>query len=145
MTREQPPRAYIAGPLFTPGDRWYLEHVDRRCAELGYATYLPHRDAGLSPPSGEGTRYYFDADIDALNDADVIVAVLNGPDVESGTAWELGYAHALGTPIVAIVDDTRVADPAVNINLMIYHSADVCTSIDDLIDKLKQHLPRSHR
>lgn len=137
MNQHERPTAYIAGPLFTEGDRWYLEYIDDRCAALGYATYLPHRDAGLSPPSGEGTRFFFEADIDALIEADLVVAVLHGPDVESGTAWEMGYAYARGTPIVAIVDDTRVADPAVNINLMIYHSADVCTSVDELVEKLE--------
>lgn len=141
MTEKRRPRAYIAGPLFTEGDRWYLEIVDARCAELGYSTYLPHRDAGLSPPSGEGTETFFEADKDALIEADVVVAVLHGPDVESGTAWEIGYAYARGTPIVGIVDDTRVADPSVNINLMIYHSVDVCTSLVQLAERLQQLIP----
>jgi len=142
MSEEERPIAYIAGPLFTEGDRWYLEQIDDRCAELGYSTYLPHRDAGLSPPSGEGTRFFFEADKDALVAADVVVAVLNGPDVDAGTAWEIGYAYARGTPIVGIVDDTRVADPRVNINLMIYHSVDVCTSVDELMEKLGRLVAR---
>lgn len=137
MDQEKRPRAYIAGPLFTEGDRWYLERIDERCAGLGCATYLPHRDAGLSSPSGEGTRFYFEADRDALINADVVVAVLNGPDVDAGTAWEIGHAYARGTPIVGIVDDTRVPEPHVNINLMIYHSVDVCTTVDELMEKLE--------
>jgi len=137
MRNEQRQRAYIAGPLFTEGDRWYLERIDEGCAALGYSTYLPHRDAGLSPASGEGTDYFFAADLDALLEADVVVAVLNGPDVDAGVAWEIGYAYARETPIVGIVDDTRVADPSVNINLMIYHSVDICTSLNQLTEKLE--------
>lgn len=132
MTEEAHLRACIAGPLFTSGDRWYLEYIDDCCTELGYSTYLPHRDAGICSSSGAGSDRFFAADRAGLLEADVVVAVLNGPDVDSGVAWEIGFAYASKKPIVGIVDDTRVPDPSANINLMVYHSVDVCTSVRQL-------------
>ena len=41
--------------------------------------------------------------------ADAVLAVLDGVDVDSGTAAEIGFAAALGTPIVGLKLDTRQA------------------------------------
>ena len=45
----------------------------------------------------------------AINRADALVAVLDGSDVDSGTAAEIGYAFARGTPIVGYRGDFRLA------------------------------------
>jgi nucleoside 2-deoxyribosyltransferase len=43
----------------------------------------------------------------AIDDADGVVAVLDGPDVDSGTAAEIGYAFARGKRIVGYRGDFR--------------------------------------
>ena len=135
------PRIYIAGPLFTPGDRWYLERVDALCRGLGYRTYLPHRDAGLADRS-QGTRFFFARDLEALEDIQLVVAVLHGTDVDSGTAWETGYAFARGIPIFGLIEDTRVPDPDNLLNPMIRHSLTaLCRTPEELAATLKQHAP----
>jgi nucleoside 2-deoxyribosyltransferase len=129
------PRAYIAGPLFDPGERWYLEQVDAIARELGFLTYLPHRDGAM----GHTTTEIFQADLRGLESADLVVAVLNGPDVDSGTAWELGHAYARGVPIVGIQEDIRLKDAAAQMNLVVYHSAQVvCASLEELRGYLLQ-------
>ena len=40
-------KIYIAGPLFNTHERWYLEQIAAALEAAGYATFLPHRDAGL--------------------------------------------------------------------------------------------------
>lgn len=45
-------KVYIAGPLFTQGDRWFLEKIDDSLQNHGFVTYLPHRDGGLCPSDG---------------------------------------------------------------------------------------------
>ncbi|MGZ4725594.1 MAG: hypothetical protein ACXV8L_15415, partial [Ilumatobacteraceae bacterium] len=37
-------RAYVAGPLFDEGERWWIERVEQVLVEAGFATFLPHRD-----------------------------------------------------------------------------------------------------
>lgn len=115
-------KVYIAGPLFSPGDRHYLEQVDSICKELKLETYLPHRDAGLAPSDGSETRLFFARDLAELESCALVVAVLNGADVDSGTAWELGYAFAKGIPCFAIYEDTRIDEPLRDVNLMLTSS-----------------------
>ncbi len=141
MSTPTKPLIYLAGPLFTPGDRAYLEQLDALCRDLGFATYLPHRDAGLADRS-QGTRIFFDRDLEALQRIDIVVAVLHGTDVDSGTAWEMGYAYATGRPIFGIVEDTRVPDPDNLLNPMIRHSLTaLCRTPEELAAALKAHFP----
>ncbi len=130
------PQVYIAGPLFTPGQRALLEDIDRLCRAVGFATYLPHRDAGVFDRDGD-SRPFFEGDLRALEQAALVVAVLDGCDVDSGTAWELGYAYALGRPLLGYLTDVRIARPRAQINPMIYHSLTALST--DLTD-LRTHL-----
>jgi len=45
----------------------------------------------------------------AIEACDAVVAVLDGPDVDSGTAAEIGYAHARGKMIIGYRGDFRLA------------------------------------
>jgi nucleoside 2-deoxyribosyltransferase len=60
---------------------------------------------------------------DLIARADGVLAVLDGPDVDSGTAVEIGYASALGRPIVGWRSDLRVAgdNEATPVNLQVQH------------------------
>ena len=136
----QPPYIYIAGPLFDPGERWYLEQIDALCDELGFCTYLPHRDGGVKSAVVD-FQAIFMADMRALEAADLVVAVLNGPDIDSGTAWEMGVAYARGCPIIGLHEDIRIRDAAAQMNIVVYHSAQyVCASFKELRATLQTFL-----
>lgn len=131
-TTSVPLYIYIAGPLFDPGARWYLEQVDTLCRELGFRTYLPHRDGGIKSPTAD-FKAIFLADVRALAAVDLVVAVLNGPDIDSGTAWEMGVAYARGCPIIGLHEDIRIREAAKQMNIVVYYSADqVCASLAEL-------------
>ena len=52
--------------------------------------------------------------------ADAVLAVLDGPDADSGTAAEVGWAAARGTPVVGWRSDFRLADhEAARVNLQV--------------------------
>ena len=95
---------YIAGPLFDDHERNYLESIAEIFETRGYKTFLPHRDAGVV--SGEYTqeekKKIFTTDLNALKQADIIVALLTGRDVDSGTAAEVGYAFANNKKLIGI-------------------------------------------
>ena len=97
-------KVYIAGPLFDDHERDYLEKIAGLLEAIGYQTFLPHRDAGLV--EGEFTEIkkseIFDTDMNALNDADIVVALLTGRDVDSGTAAEVGIAYTQGKKLIGI-------------------------------------------
>jgi nucleoside 2-deoxyribosyltransferase len=102
------PRIYIAGPLFNTHERWYLERIAEALEGAGYATFLPHRDAGLVDFTEPGAQArIFRDDIAALDACDLCVALLTGPDQDSGTSAELGYMFAQGKPCFGLSDDFR--------------------------------------
>ena len=116
------PKIYVAGPLFTEGERWLLERIDKVCRDVGYETYLPHRDAGVFDRDSDSS-FFFQQDLRRLQEADVVVAVINGFDVDSGTAWEMGYFYALGKrTIIGYLHDSRLPRPQSQLNPMIVNS-----------------------
>lgn len=132
---------YLAGPLFSEAERNFLEGVAVRLAEfLGIDVlddiFVPHRDAG---ELGDHSRpEIFRGDIEALDGAKVVVAWLDGSDVDSGTATEVGYAYAKGTPVVGLVTDFRTSlstpEEDWTINNMIWGMCDsgetLCLTVD---------------
>ena len=111
MTMRRRTRAYIAGPLFSEQDRRRLEDIERALKALGLVTYLPHRHGGdlgsaeRRYGSKKTRRFLFDRDIRELQKADLVVALLDGPDVDSGTAFEVGYACRRGVPVFGLKSD----------------------------------------
>ena len=122
--------AYIAGPLFNEKEREFLEEIDAVCKAIGISTYLPSQDGGLLSDDNDGE--VFQTDIDALNKADIVVASLNGTDVDSGTAFELGYAYAMGKKLFGLHTDFRTFSPTSEVNLMILKSCVMCHSLKEL-------------
>ena len=124
-------RAYVAGPLFDEGERWWIERVEQVVANAGFITFLPHRD---NPPKDQDNVVaIFDNDRRGIDEADVIVASLNGIITDDGTAWELGYAFALGKPIIGLHTDWRRRFDHEVVNLMIECSLTVLVrSLEEL-------------
>lgn len=79
-------------------------------AVAGSSMFVPHLQAG--DPGVETTREaYFTRSLEALQDARVVVAVLDGPQVDENVAFLLGYAFAAGKPVVGFVSDGREKGP----------------------------------
>ena len=129
--------AYIAGPLFNAKEREFLEEINSICKAIGIDTYLPSQDAGLSGKDNDAE--IFQMDIKTLNEADIVVASLNGVDVDSGTAFELGYAFAKGKKSFGLHSDFRTFSPTSEVNLMILKSCVVCHSLQELDTALRDY------
>ena len=106
---------YVAGPLFNAHERSYLEDIVFELEKNGYECFLPHRDqSGIDDCELEGTdmsditkKKIFNNDLDALKEADIIVALITGQDIDSGTSAEIGYTYANGKPVIAISASER--------------------------------------
>lgn len=126
---------YVAGPLFSQAERDFDEKLAALCEDLSFRTFLPHRDAGLQVEGNADE--IFAADLHALEQADLVVANLDGPDVDAGTAWEIGYAVARGKSIIGIRTDRRVLEPWASVNVMIEQSAFIVRTLDGLAAALR--------
>jgi len=102
---------YVAGPLFSQAERTFLEQMVFELARVSGLDanrdfFLPHRDGG---ELGKGPKRLdiFNLDISRLSEASIIVALLDGQDVDSGTCIELGYAFSSDKKIFGIITDFR--------------------------------------
>jgi nucleoside 2-deoxyribosyltransferase len=72
----------------------------------------------------------FDGCKRGVDECDAVVGLIDGADVDSGTAWEIGYAYALGKPIISLRTDYRGAE-AGPVNIMLQFSALVLVMSED--------------
>ena len=110
-------KLYLAGPLFTTAERAFNKQLADRLAAGGHEVLLPQeRGPGDDATAGEGSdarvrsmsaREVLLKNRRDLDAADAVVAITDGPDPDSGTAWECGYAYALGKPTVLLRTDFR--------------------------------------
>ena len=134
-------RAYIAGPLFNAGERWFDEQIEACAARVGLTTFLPHRDGKELLQSPSTPEAIFRIDVQAIDEADIVIANLNGITVDDGTAWELGYAYARGKHLVGIYTDMRLSFPNLVVNLMIECSLHkLVRSLDELETYLQAYV-----
>ena len=128
-------RVYLAAPLFSEAERSYNAIVADLLRKKFFDVYLP-QDTGDGNPKREKNDLVqiYERNKQALQDADIVIAIIDGADVDSGTAWEVGYATALGIQVIALRTDFRIAGYEELVNLMLEQSAFVVTSKDALIN-----------
>lgn len=86
-------RIYLAGPLFTPYERAYLDECAARLRADGFDVFVPHEQAlALDKTPAD---VIFTKDWDGLYNADAVLAILDGPQTDDGTACEIGIFYAL--------------------------------------------------
>jgi len=86
-------RVYLAGPLFTPYERSFIDECAGRLRADGIDVFVPHENALAAGDTAAAT--IFAKDWQGLSDSDAVVAVLDGPMVDDGTACEIGIFYAL--------------------------------------------------
>lgn len=94
-------KVYFAGPLFTGPERGWNAEVTESLRAAGHEVFLPQEKE-----QGKDAAGIFATDVEGIDWADGIVAIMDGPDPDSGTAWEVGYAFGK-KPIVLVRTDSR--------------------------------------
>ena len=113
-------KIYMAGPLFSTAELAFNRQLAALLRGRGHEVFLPqeHEQRKDLP------KAIFESDIKGLDWADIVVACLDGPDPDSGTCWELGYAYARGKLSIVYRTDFRLFEGTDPINLMMSESAD---------------------
>jgi nucleoside 2-deoxyribosyltransferase len=94
-------KLYFAGPLFSAAERSWNAELAAALRDGGHTVFLPQEQE-----SGKDAAEIFGTDVGGIDGADVLVAIMDGPDPDSGTAWECGYAFGK-KPIVLVRTDLR--------------------------------------
>ena len=152
-------RIYLAGPLgFSELGRKGVDTLAALLADLGHVAVDPFsltppadidRIQGLSTLEAQRAawrnlnRRIGETNVRAIDNCDLVLAVLDGPDVDSGTAAEVGYAYAKGKTIIGYRGDFRLAADNLGstVNLQVEYfilasGGDIVTSLDALRHRL---------
>jgi nucleoside 2-deoxyribosyltransferase len=154
-------KIYVASPLgFSEAGREFMyKRIIPAIEDLGYYVLDPWKltsDDIIQPvlalPYGIEKRARWQElnkiigrnNADAIKKASGLVAVLDGTDVDSGTSSEIGYAAALGKPVLGYRGDFRLSadneGSIVNLQVEYFinlHGGKIITQIDDLKTELK--------
>jgi len=134
---------YLAGALFSQAEREFNKKLQKMMLNLGFTVFLPQEDADDNSSERENRNHssIFSNCFSGLEKSDIVVAVLEGTDVDSGTAWELGYAYAVGKPIIGFRSDFRIQTPDERVNLMIQETLEeFAGSVEELEHILEKYI-----
>jgi len=160
MNRSQS-RIYLASPLgFTPYTAVYAEEVARMAAAAGFEVLDPWNVAigkrlgelvsAVAPLAEihEANAAVGAANMAMIDSCDGILACLDGPTVDDGTASEIGYGAARGKVICGYRSDIRTTGDnygsVVNLQVeffIIHSGGAICRSAGDALSYLAAALP----
>ncbi|MCG2727042.1 MAG: nucleoside 2-deoxyribosyltransferase [Candidatus Methanoperedenaceae archaeon] len=128
---------YLAAPLFSEAERDFNRKLRDEIKSAGFQVFLPQEDSNNVKNEKNRQQIIFNKNLTAIERSDIVVAVVDGTDVDSGTAWEIGYAFAKGKPVIGLRTDFRTLGIEGTVNLMIQRSVILCTSVAELLNRLK--------
>lgn len=130
-------RVYLAAPLFSAAERRFNEWLSGVLARHLFKVYIPQEAGEDGCERGIDAQHaIFLRHCEALSHADVVVAVIDGADADSGTAWEMGYAFARNIPVISFRTDFRKAGVHEHVNLMLEQSSCVVHKEEDMLKAL---------
>jgi hypothetical protein len=146
-------RLYVAGPLFSEAERSWLDLFAARLRADGFECFVPHEH--FSELADVTVEDVYRIDTEGLRSANALVAWLDGPMVDDGTACEIGMfaelvrsgnEHYRG--IVGIATDLRLerrqqqAVVGDGMNLFVVGAIESCGKIvhtvDDVVAALRE-------
>jgi nucleoside 2-deoxyribosyltransferase len=112
-------KVYFAGPLFSAAERDWNDELAAALRNGGHEVFLPQEQE-----SGMDAARIFRTDVGGIDWADALVAIMDGPDPDAGTAWEVGYAYGK-KPILLVRTDIRTGAGSGPYNSMLTEAATV--------------------
>ena len=122
---------YLASPFFNELELPLYRQAIKALRAEGHNVYVPqeHTIDGAWDMSNElWAKCVYADDVTAINHADVVVALNFGMYSDSGTAWECGYARALGTAVVQVL----CGEPNTAYSMMMISSADKVVPLENV-------------
>lgn len=111
-------KVYLASPFFNDKEVAVMESVRDVLRGKGLDVFVPneHQNKHLEFGSMEWRKATFNGDIAGIDNSDIVVAILDGNYMDSGSSFEVGYAHATNKPVIVVNLEGKT------INLMIAES-----------------------
>lgn len=132
---------YFAAPLFTSAERQWNIRLEASLRNAGIKVFLPQEEC-----KNAGSHEIASICFEGISNCHLMLAILDGPDADSGTCVEVGYAWAKGIPIFGLRTDFRDSGEHSGVNLMLVEACYQIFTEHDLVDgllldELKLQLP----
>lgn len=137
-------KIYLAGPCDSQ-HRSIMMSVAKVLRDLNFEVYCPFElkiENAWDYSQEEWARKVFDADIQALNNCDIMIMISTGRDSTAGTNWEQGYMFANFKPVyvIQINDNPTSLMTFCGCNYFIStYEAHLSVSLKWLVDKIKEN------
>jgi nucleoside 2-deoxyribosyltransferase len=134
-------KIYLAAPLFTQAQRRWLRSLAQiiTAKRPDWTVFLPQDEAEIRDEHGApDCSAIFGKCLEGLDAADIVLAILDGVDVDSGTSFEIGWAYAKNKKIYGVLTDFRYSTPN-EINAMLFGCCtDIiyCSAVNEDLDYL---------
>lgn len=115
-TEIRKPTIYIASPYNRITQLGLIERIEQALEDnpfvAGYYSPRLNQMDGLAFGTEVWRSAVFENDTTFLQQSDVVIAVadMDGEDVHSGTAFEVGLAYALGKPVILVMEEKKPLD-----------------------------------
>lgn len=122
-------KIYLASPFFNEQEIEKVNKVKNILRSKGLNVFAPieHQHKELEFGSQKWRDTVFKSDMDAIYDCDIMVAILDGNNMDSGTAFECGVCKQINKPLIVFNEGNKP------INLMIAESLHATlTSFDEI-------------
>lgn len=134
-------KVFLAAPLFSEAERDFNSKVAKRLREEGFQVWLAQEAPFIHEGTFKEKEKIHEEDVSALKLCDVVVAVLDGVEVDSGVAFEMGYAVAVGKPVMGLKTDYRTFSKLEDVNLMLeVPLIKLCGTIEELLTELRKEI-----
>ena len=103
-------KAYLANGLFSIGDRYVNEQIAKALREAitDIDLYVPQENDAINDKSAYADSLAIAAaDLAHLQASDVLIAVVDGVEIDAGVAAEIGVFSTFNRPIIALLSDVR--------------------------------------
>ncbi|MBU5313039.1 nucleoside 2-deoxyribosyltransferase [Tissierella carlieri] len=103
-------KAYLANGLFGMGDRLLNSLIasEIRKEIKGIDLYVPQENDAINDKSSYADSITIaKADMDKLRESEFLIAVIDGVEIDSGVAAEIGAFYMMDKPIFALYTDVR--------------------------------------
>ena len=108
-------KIYVAAPLFNEMELTRNEEIGDILEKMGYEIYLPQRDGGAvyklieksDTDEDEIEERIFGYDIEAMNECDILLFLMDGACLDEGSCFELGYMFCQNKKCYGYKTDAR--------------------------------------
>lgn len=130
-------KVYLASPFFNDEENKYYEKMIKMLRDEGHKVFVPKEHEipnAWDLPNAVWGESVFAVDILGIQKCDVVVVLNHGMYSDSGTAWECGYAYALGKDVVNVLCGEG------NYSLMMLNGCNTYVKFDDFSKWFLEHL-----